>query len=72
MTSPLKASWQGAGGRLPVAAALQRRLDLIETRSVEEVTELLELAQQLLLCPDALEKFREMNQEYMIFGKRYV
>ena len=55
-----------------VATAPQRRLDLIETRSVEEVTELLELAQQLLLRPDALKKFREMNQEYMICGKRYV
>ena len=53
-----------------VATALQRRLDLIETRRVEEVTELLELAQQLLLRPDALKKF--CDQEYMICGKRYV
>ena len=59
-----------ARGRLLVPTALQRRLDLIETRCVEEVTELLELAQQLLLCPDALKKFRD--QEYMICGKRYV
>lgn len=59
-----------ARGRLLVPTALQRRLDLIETRCVEEVTELLELAQQLLLRPDALKKFRD--QEYMIFGKRYV
>ena len=51
---------------------LQRRLDLIETRRVEEVTELLQLAQKLLLCPDALKKFCEMNQEYMICGRRYV
>ena len=59
-----------ARGRLLVPTALQRRLDLIETRCVEEVTELLELAQQLLLRPDALKKFRD--QEYMICGKRYV
>eukprot|EP00434_Breviolum_minutum_P039930 symbB.v1.2.035472.t1/scaffold4778.1/size34948/3 len=37
------------------------RLDLIETRRVEEVTELLELAQQLLLRPDALKKFRDQE-----------